>query len=233
MNRRWLFALLLVVLMPCLLVKEAGAEPAAPAEDAVARAKQRHEKAKKEFAKWTTPEMCAKSDADSLYIEYLKEVGLAHDSEIWRDSFYEVHREVLEKRTNKLHPEAMKLRKPLIEVFKSMLEFIRSANGGLGGHLAARLPAQVEWDINEGYMANFTLGEQGKFTHEDIRELALIFQRTRTRYTLLIDDSVRNPKAFDPVLEKLKIAEQSMSKEAALYFRARLVAMIAGYMDSE
>jgi len=224
-----LLALLLVMFLPCSAVKMAGAEPAAPEEDAVAQGKQLHEKAKKEFAKWTTPEMCAKSDADSLYIKYLEEVGLMHDSEIWRDEFYEVHREVLEKRTNELHPEAVKFREPLMEVFKSMLGFIRAANGGLGGHLAARLPTQVEWDINEGYKTKFALGKSGKFTHDDIRELGQIFQRVRARGALggsgpLPDD------AFEGVLEKLKIAEQSMSKEAAMYFRSCLVGMLAGYM---
>ncbi|MEK7951071.1 hypothetical protein [Luteolibacter soli] len=225
-----LLALLLVMFLPCSLVMTAGAEPAAPEEDAVAQLKQLHEKAKKELAKWTTPEMCSESDADSLYGRYIGEVGLMHDSEIWRDEFHEVHREVLEKRTNELHPEAVKFRKPLMEVFSGMLEFIHGANGGLGGHLRTRLPAQVEWNINEGYKAKFTLKESGKFTPDDIRELGLMFQRTRARYTLHMDASARDPKAFEPVLEDLRIAEQSMSKEAAMYFRACLVGMLAGYM---
>jgi len=225
-----LLTLLLAMFLPCSPVKLAGAEPAAPEYDAVAHSKQLHEKAKKEFAKWTTPEKCAKSDADSLYVEYLREVGLAHDAEIWRDEFYEVHREVLEKRTNELHPEAVKFRKPLMEVFESMLAFLGGASGGLGGHVRARLPAQVEWDINEGYKAKFAIGDSGKFTHEDIRELALMFQRTRARFTLHMDEHVRDPKSFEPVLEDLKIAEQAMSKEAAMYFRAQLVGMIAGFM---
>jgi len=223
-----LSALFLAVFVSCLPAMMAGAELATPEE--VARWEQLHEKAKKEFAKWTTPEMCAKSDADSLYIEYLREVGLMKDSEIWRDKFYEVHREVLEKRTNELHPEAAKFREPLMEVFSSMLEFINGATGGLGGHVRARLPGQVEWDINEGYKAKFALGESGKFTHDDIRELGLLLQRTRAKHTLHMHPSVRDPERIESVLEDLKIAEQAMSKEAAIYFRARLIGMLAGYM---
>jgi hypothetical protein len=224
-----------LLLLPCLLVVKAEAEPepARVEDDAEVQRKERLAHALKEREQWTTPELCAKHDADSLYGRYIKSAGFALDSEIWRDDFYEAHREVLEKRTNELHPEGEKFREPLMEVFKTTLGFIRGANGGLGGHLAARLPAEVEWDINEGFQSKFALGELGKFTHQDIRELALMFQRTRVKYTLHMDASVRDPKAFEPVLEDLKKAEASMSKEATLYFRATLVAMIAGYMGSE
>ena len=219
MKRPLLLPPLLLLLLPCLLLVEARG--------------QFNPEGRATFAKWLTPEQCAGSYPHELYGEYLDAGNTKWDSEGTRMAFLDDYAVVLAKRTDEKFPEVMKIRKPVQATFRTTLEFIRHANGGMGGHMGAWLEAEVEWEISQGFEAKFALGKSGKYTHGDLRELGRIFQRTRAKLVVGSAMDPLTPDAFEAVLEKLKIAEQSMSKEAAMYFRARLVAMIAGYMGRE
>ena len=178
------------------------------------------------YAHWLTPKSCEESRPDDLYIKHLEADGLKWDSEQARDMFHEEYAEVLAKRTDQKHPDAAKFRKPLLAAFKSTFEFIRSANGNTStAHMMARLPAELEWDISQGFESKFNTGLSGEYTFDDIRNLARIYQTSQRQFR-----DYQEPGDIQPALDHLKAAEQLMGKEAIIYFRARLVSLIAQYI---
>jgi hypothetical protein len=186
---------------------------------------------KAQFQSWLTPEKCAGSDPDALYLKHIETDGLRWDSEQARDKFHEVYAEVLASRTDQQHPEAAKFRKSLLGAFKQTFEFIRTANGNTStAHQMTRLPAELEWMINRGFKSRFDNGVSGEFTLDDIRNLARIYQQSQTRFRNGEDLSHIQADILEPALDQLKIAEQSMTKEAAIYFRAKIVSMFAQYI---
>ncbi|MBK1884813.1 hypothetical protein JIN85_20555 [Luteolibacter pohnpeiensis] len=183
------------------------------------------------FAQWLTPENCATSNPDALYIKHLKADGFSWDSEQARDNFHQAYAVVLAARTDQRYPEAAKFRSPLLDAFKQTFEFIRSANGNTStAHQMSRLPAEVEWMISRGFESKFDNGVSGEYTFDDIRQLARIYQRSQSRFTVGTDLSELEARILEPALDHLKTAEDSMSKDAVTYFRAKLVSMIAQYI---
>lgn len=178
-----------------------------------------------------TPENCISSEPDSLYLKHLREEGFSWDSEQARDNFHEAYAEVLAKRTDQVYPEATKFRKPVLEAFKLTFEFIRTANGHAStAHKMSRLPAEVEWNINCGFESKFDLGVSGEYTFDDIRILARLYQQSQRRFEDGRDLADIQKIYLEPALNQLKTAEQSMSQEAATYFRAKLFTLIAEYI---
>lgn len=183
------------------------------------------------FSRWLTPENCAASDPGDLYIKHLEADGLRWDSEQAQDRFHQSYAVVLTERTDQQYPEAAKLRKSLLEAFEQTFEFIRTANGNTStAHQMARLPARVEWMISRGFESKFDNGVSGDYTFDDIRQLARIYQRSQRQFTVGTDLSDLESSVLEPALGHLKTAEESMSKDAVVYFRARLVSMIAEYI---
>lgn len=187
--------------------------------------------AKVDLSRWLTPENCASSDPDALYIKHLKVDGLRWDSEQARDNFHQIYAEVLAKKTDQQFPDAAKFRKPLLAAFQQTFEFIRTANGHTStAHQMSRLPAELEWQINRGFESKFDIGVSGEYNLDDIRNLARIYQESQRRFKDGRDLSRIQADILEPALKQLKAAEQSMSKEANIYFRAKLVSMIAQYI---
>ena len=188
--------------------------------------------AKAQFADWLTPEKCAGSDPDALYVKHIETDGLRWDSEQARDRFHEVYAEVLAKRTDLLHPEAAKFRKSLVDAFKQTLEFIRAANGNSSmAHHMSRLPAEVEWEISRGFESGFARGLSGDYSLDHIRDLARIYAQSQSQFRVGATDHPHIQRDFlEPALDHLKSAEQSMTKEATIYFRAKLVSKITEYI---
>ena len=183
------------------------------------------------FSRWLTPEICATSDPDALYIRHLEADGASWDSEQARDGFHQAYAVVLAARTDQRHPEAARFRSPLLDAFKHTFEFIRTANGNTStAHQMSRLPAEVEWMISRGFESKFDNGVSGEYTFDDIRQLARIYQRSQSRFTIGTDLSDLEARILEPALGHLKAAEESMSKAAVAYFRAKLVSMIAKYI---
>jgi hypothetical protein len=185
---------------------------------------------KAQFQDWLTPEKCAGSDPDELYIKHLEVDGLGWDSEQARDKFHEVYAEILAKRTDQQYPEAAKFRKSLLSAFKQTFEFIRTANGNTStAHQMARLPAELEWMISQGFESKFEKGLSGEYTFDNIRDLARIYKESQG-FADGRDLSRIQAGILKPALDQLMTAEQSMSKDARIYFRAKLVSMIAQYI---
>ncbi len=187
--------------------------------------------AKAQFQNWLTPEKCAGSDPDALYAKHIETDGIRWDSEQARDRFHEVYAEVLASKTDQQYPDAAKFRKSLLEAFRQTFEFISTANGNTSmAHQMTRLPAELEWKINRGFESKFDNGISGEYTLDDIRNLARIYQQSQTRFADGANLSHIQADILEPALDQLKTAEQSMSKEAAIYFRAKIVSMFAQYI---
>lgn len=180
----------------------------------------------RDLAYWLTPSKCVESDPDSLYIKHIEADG--GDSEQARDEFFGRYADVLSKRTDQEHPEAARFRKPLLEAFKETFEFIRTANGGSGtAHRMSRLPAELEHDISEGFKSDFENDFSGEFTTDHIKQLGGIYLQSQARSADGRDLSDLN---LESALEKLSSAEKSMTKEAVIYFRVRIIRLIMEYM---
>jgi hypothetical protein len=185
---------------------------------------------KEDFAEWLTPEKCQATDPAALFQKFGEEKQL-WASEQGQDAFYEVYAGVLAKHTDVRHPEVAKFRKPLLEAYQGIFDYIRTANGYSGtAHVMRRLPAEVEWDICLGFEKKFEGLSSGKYTSYDIRELARLYKRKVASDMVGVDLRDLEKAVLEPTLAKLKTAEQGMSKEAALYFRARLVRMLAEFL---
>ena len=177
-----------------------------------------------------TPERCASAGPYELYGQLVKEGKLEWGPEQQTDTFLEEYQVVLAKRTNESYPAAVKMREPLMKTFDAMVSFIWAADGGPRIHVRSRLPGELEWDLAHGYATNFKLGKAGRYTHEDLRELAGVFQRSRMRNSLRSGGPL-GADAFEGVMDELKAAEKVMSKEAVMYFRGKLVVFLMGFLE--
>lgn len=185
---------------------------------------------RKDFEAWLTPEMCLGSEPEKLFMSHV-EATKKWGSLQAEDTFCEVYAEVLGKRTDERHPEAGKLREVLRKVSRAFLEFLQQANGDtVRARQVTRMGARVEWWLSEGYRKDRDPMATNDYTHDDLRALARVYQRSHAHNTDGRDLSGLMKKVLEPALAELKAAEKGMSKEAAFYFRARLAVVMAEYL---
>ena len=90
--------------------------------------------------------------------------------------------------------------------------------------------ARVEWWISEGYRTNYESPGVHEYTHDDLRALVQVYQRSHAYNTEGRDLSGLGKEVLEPALGELKEAEKGMSKEGAFYFRSSLAVVIAEFL---
>ncbi|MEK7951070.1 hypothetical protein [Luteolibacter soli] len=210
---------LLSLLMPCLLLLGVakGKEEPKPAP-----------KMKEDFVQYLTPQKYETRSPLQGFENYFVSGNKAWKSEQGQDVFYEVYAELLSKRTDARFEEAEKFRKLLSKVSAGIAEFLAQANGKtVTASKTTRSRAEMEWWISQGFEKNFELWEPVDYTHDDLRQLARIYQRSHAHHVKKgRDPAGLEAKVLDPALAKLDAGEKQMSKEQILYFRAKLASMI-------
>jgi len=205
----------LLSLLLLLLLVEARAEP--------------DPKMKEDFVRYLTPEKCESQPPSWVFENYFVNGNKAWKSELGLDVFYGVYADVLAKQTDGRFEEAEKFRKLLSKVSAGIAEFLEQANGEtVTARETTRSRAQMEWWINQGFEKNFALWEAADYTHDDLRQLARIYQRSRAHHVKKgRDPAGLEAKVLNPTLAELEAGEKQMSKEQILYFRAKLASIIA------
>jgi hypothetical protein len=210
---------LLSLFVPCLLLLGVAEGKEGPKPDP---------KMKEDFVRWLTPEQCEAQPPSWSFEHYFVRGNKAWKSGQGEQVFYEVYAEVLAKRNDAFFGEAQKFRKLLINVSAGIAEFLAQADGGKeAAGLKASSRAEIEWWIRQGFEKNFDPLEPPDYTHDDLRQLARIYQRSHAhRVKKGRDLSGLEAKVLDPALAELEAGEKEMSKEQILFFRAKLASMI-------
>ena len=181
-----------------------------------------------DFARWLTPEKCESQPPSWSFANYFADENEAWKSEQGRDVFYGVYAEVLAKRTDAAFPEAVKFRELFSKVSAAIASFLAQSNGEtVTASETTRSRAEIEWWIHHGFDENFEGGFPPDYTHDDIRQLARLYQRTHSHHVKKGRDlSGLEAKVLEPALSELEIGERGMSKEQILFFRAKVASII-------
>jgi hypothetical protein len=211
---------LLSLLVPCLLLLGVAAGKEEPKPDP---------EMSEDFARYLTPDQCGSQPPSWAFENYFESGNKAWKSKQGEEVFYGVYAEVLAKRNDAPLGEAEKFRKVLSKVATGIAEFLAQANGKTGAASeTARSRAEIEWWISEGFEKDFELWEAADYTHDDLRQLARIYQRSHAHHVKKGRDlSGLEAKVLNPALAELEAGEKEMSKEQILFFRAKLASMIA------
>jgi hypothetical protein len=216
----------LLVLLPCLLMVAVRAEPEPKASG------KPDPEMEADFARWLTLERCESERPAWVFDRYLVEGNKAWKSAAGEEAFLKMYAEVLAKRVDGFYPEARELREMLVEVSGKMLKFLEEANGDtVSARETTKWRAEVEWWLSEGFKRKFELWEPADYTHDDLLALARLYQRTHAHHMKKGRDlSGLVTDVLEPALAMLAAGEKEMSKEQISYFRAKVAAMIAGYL---
>ena len=108
------------------------------------------------------------------------------------------------------------------------MNFLAQANGEtVTASETTRRPAEVEWWISQGFDNDFDGGYPADYTHDDIRQLARLYQRTHAHHVKKGRDLTGlEAKVLEPALDELEIGEREMSKKQIRFFREKVASMI-------